>query len=103
MTGIDDRCALSLKGYQHGIDSGPSVPTGSRRVIGLGGEERRGMKDRWGNAWGLESHLLSPLRLVFFFLPSSLSGEKYDVMQIPVDGSYVNIDPPFAGYMQRAY
>lgn len=67
MTGIDDRCALSLKGYQHGIDSGPSVPTGSRRVIGLGGEERRGMKDRWGNAWGLESHLLSPLRLVFFF------------------------------------
>lgn len=52
---------------------------------------------------GIGESLAQSTEVSFFFLPSSLSGEKYDVMQIPVDGSYVNIDPPFAGYMQRAY
>ncbi|KAA1100874.1 hypothetical protein PGTUg99_031690 [Puccinia graminis f. sp. tritici] len=30
-------------------------------LVGIGGEERRGIKDHWGNCWGLESHVLSPL------------------------------------------
>ncbi|KAG0149559.1 hypothetical protein CROQUDRAFT_713847 [Cronartium quercuum f. sp. fusiforme G11] len=55
-TGIDDRFALSLKGYNHNIND-----NNNKRVIGLGGEDRKGLKDRWGNNWGLESHLLSPL------------------------------------------
>ncbi|KAI8461255.1 hypothetical protein BY996DRAFT_692165 [Phakopsora pachyrhizi] len=53
-TGVDDRHGLFLRA------SGSNCEVESR-VIGLGGEERRGMKDRWGNSWGLESHVLSPL------------------------------------------
>ncbi|KAH9445005.1 hypothetical protein Pst134EB_025257 [Puccinia striiformis f. sp. tritici] len=65
-TGIDDRHSLSLRsvssplaGGSLTMSSGPDIDRGG--LVGVGGEERRGIKDRWGNSWGLESHVLSPL------------------------------------------
>ncbi|WAQ90790.1 hypothetical protein PtA15_13A189 [Puccinia triticina] len=49
-TGVDDRLALVLPARTAATASDPAA-----------GEERRGIKDRWGNSWGLESHVLSPL------------------------------------------
>jgi hypothetical protein len=48
------------------MDSAPDIDRAG--LVGVGGEERRGIKDRWGNAWGLESHVLSPLRLACLFI-----------------------------------
>lgn len=58
-TGTDDRYALPLHTLPHSA-SGETQGT-ARRLTGVGNEERRGIKDRWGNVWGMESHLLSPL------------------------------------------
>ncbi|KAA1085820.1 hypothetical protein PGT21_020670 [Puccinia graminis f. sp. tritici] len=66
-TGIDDRHSLSLRSASSPLlgrsltmnNGGTDIDRGS--LVGVGGEERRGIKDRWGNSWGLESHVLSPL------------------------------------------
>lgn len=65
-TGIDDRYSLSLRATSSALTSGTlgtcnGVDVDRAGLFGLGAEERRGIKDRWGNSWGLEAHVLSPL------------------------------------------
>ncbi|KNZ61780.1 hypothetical protein VP01_1358g1 [Puccinia sorghi] len=67
-TGIDDRHSLSLRPTNSksltgslNMNSSGTPDLDRSGLVGVGGEERRGIKDRWGNSWGLESHVLSPL------------------------------------------
>lgn len=61
-TGTDDRYALPLQTMAHTVSGQPEGT--AKRLTGVGNEERRPIKDRWGNVWGMESHLLSPLTCV---------------------------------------